>query len=301
MYALFGTAGFAQILVVLIFLTSFSVVSNAALDTFDPLKVRLIDDGFSPRHVYRVYGPGVSPHYKTVANSLRRRESKLNYAQFLSNSSVSQAERFLRQYEPIFLEAQMRYGVEPYIIAAILLVETRMGQYTGNTPTLAVLSTFAIMDQKRHRDIIWSKMSAKDRKRWGRSAFDKKLMKRSKWAYAEVTALLRISDKRPEKAATLKGSVMGAIGWPQFLPSSLLSYGVDGNKDGVIDLFHPTDAIFSVANYLKGYGWLRAKNRTQKEKVIWHYNHSRPYVLTIMELADRLRLRSPVAYSRSKK
>jgi membrane-bound lytic murein transglycosylase B len=85
---------------------------------------------------------------------------------------------------------------------------------------------------------------------------------------------------------------MGAIGWPQFLPSSLVRYGVDANQDGEIDLFHPADAIFSVANYLRGYGWTQAKSRAEKEKVIWYYNHSRPYVRTILELARRLRLQS---------
>jgi len=82
---------------------------------------------------------------------------------------------------------------------------------------------------------------------------------------------------------------MGAVGWPQFLPSSLIDYGADGNGDGLIDLYNPDDAIFSTANYLRGHGWCEARFPTDQEQVIWAYNHSKPYVRTVLGIADKLR------------
>jgi membrane-bound lytic murein transglycosylase B len=226
---------------------------------------------------------------KTVAQTFRIREGKLNYDQFLEPGAISQARRFLREYEELLSRAERAYGVDRCVIAAILLVETRFGSYTGRTPTLAVLSTFALMDQKAYRDKIWVLLSAADRERWDRDAFDRKLIQRSEWAHRELSALVQLADSPGANFKSVQGSVMGAIGWPQFLPSSLVRYGVDGNNDGRLDLFEPADAIFSVANYLRGHGWCEAGDQSAREDVIYQYNHSRPYVAAILGAASRLR------------
>lgn len=227
--------------------------------------------------------------FGTVARTLRMRESQLDYDQFLTPANIQRARAFLETYERSLRDAQVRLGVEPGVITAILLVETRFGGYTGQVPTFAVLSTFALMDQKALRDRIWTMLPPKDRNRWQRSAFDEKLLKRSQWAYEEVRALLEVSRKDGRRPEWYKGSVMGAIGWPQFLPTSILKFAADGDGDGRIDLFAPDDTIFSVANYLREHGWNHAGTEMQREEVIYNYNRSRPYVRTILEIASRLR------------
>jgi membrane-bound lytic murein transglycosylase B len=58
-------------------------------------------------------------------------------------------------------------------------------------------------------------------------------------------------------ALTVRGSYAGAMGLPQFMPSSYRRYAVDFDRDGLVDLVgSPADAIGSVASYLKAYGWL---------------------------------------------
>lgn len=261
---------------------------QAAQGFFGPLQQRLIQDGFAPGFVRQVYQSNPVPLFETVASTLRIRESKLNYNQFLQPAAMARARQFAVGYSGALSHAEKEYGVNRYVIVAILSVETRFGNYTGYTPTLDILSTFAVMDRKSYRDVVWGLLSAKDRKRWGREAFDQKLLKRSQWAYQELCSLLTWADGRPSKVRAFKGSLMGAIGWPQFLPSSLVQHGADGNGDGQVDLFEPTDAIVSVASYLSAYGWKSAENRAEKEKVIYAYNHSRPYVDTILGIADRL-------------
>jgi len=262
--------------------------AQAAAGFFEPLKERLIKDGFAPQYINEVYRANPTPLFETVAGTMRMRESKMNYQQFLKPAAMAQARKFLRGHETVLNNTEKTYGVNKCVIVAILSVETRFGSYTGFTPTLDILSTFAVMDRKGYRDVVWDLMSAADRQRWGREGFDEKLIKRSEWAYQELCALLTWSRGRPDKARAFKGSLMGAVGWPQFLPSSLVRHGVDGDGDGQVDLFQPTDAIVSVASYLTAYGWSEAKNRAQKEKVIYSYNHSQPYVDTILEIADKL-------------
>ena len=55
---------------------------------------------------------------------------------------------------------------------------------------------------------------------------------------------------------SIKGSYAGAMGLPQFMPSSYLQYAVDFDSDGRRDIWRSTpDALASIANYLRGYGW----------------------------------------------
>jgi membrane-bound lytic murein transglycosylase B len=254
-------------------------------DAFAPLKQKLVADGFNQAQITMLYPPDFTPLYKTVSQTLRLRESKLNYDQFLQPSAMAEAKRFLRRNENTLQRAEAIYGVNRCVIAAILLVETHFGSYTGTVPTFAVLSTFALMDQESSRNRLWNLMSPQDRKSWERAEFDRRLMKRAEWAYDELYALLRLTDGNPRSVAAMKGSIMGAIGWPQFLPSSLVRWGTDGNRDGRIDLYQPEDAIFSVANYLRVHGWDEGLGEFQKEEVVYTYNHSQPYVRTILEAA----------------
>lgn len=261
---------------------------SAADDPFAPVKQKLVSDGFGETRLSALYHAGLTPMYETVSRTLRLRESKLNYDQFLQPGAVAEAKRFLRRNEGTLLRAEEIYGVNRCVIVAILLVETHFGSYTGTVPTFAILSTFALMEQQNSRDRVWNLMSPQDRKNWDRAEFDRRLMRRADWAYGELYALLRLTDGDPRKVAALNGSIMGAIGWAQFLPSSLVQWGTDGNRDGRIDLFQPEDAIFSIANYLRVHGWDETRTESEKEEVIYTYNHSRPYIGAIMGVAREM-------------
>lgn len=263
-------------------------IVHAGEDIYSGVKKKLIADGYSSRQVTRLFQPPPAPMFKLAAKTLHIRESVLNYEQFLNPSEIARARNFIAAHRSAFRRAWEQYRVEPGVIAAILLVETHFGSYTGKTPALPVFATFALMDQKANRDRIWKMLAPSDRERWGREAFDRKLTDRSAWAYKELAALLEWESMHNVSPVSLKGSVMGAVGWPQFLPSSLVKYGADGNGDGSIDLYDADDAIFSTANYLRGYGWCEARFPADKEQVIWHYNHSKPYVRTVLGIAEKL-------------
>ncbi len=254
----------------------------------ESLKTTLVQDGFHPDLIDAFYAEGFTPQYRTIATTFRIRESRLDYGQFLQPADLARARRFAEQYRTALREAETLHGADASVIVAILLVETRFGSYTGRTPTLDILSSFAVMNDPAQRDRIWHLLSPEDRARLGREAFDERLLRRSEWAYNELCALIRIWTEEGKDVRNLKGSIMGAVGWAQFLPSSYVNFGYDGDNDGRIDLFNPIDAIFSVANYLRAHGWNEAKTREEKEKVIHAYNKSQPYVNTILAIAERL-------------
>lgn len=278
----------AQTVLLIALLLPTPSMASAPDDPFLYLKRRLSNDGFTTAQINRLLDPAPPLQYRLISKTLAIKESRLDYNQFLTASSLSMARRNLNRYAPIFTLAEQRYGVDRSVIAAILLVETRFGGYTGQTPTLAILASYAVMNQPQHQDMIWSLMSAADRKRWGREAFEKRLQMRSEWAYPEICALLRLSETQGLQVTSLRGSVMGAFGWPQFLPSSMVRFGVDGNGDNRVDLDLPEDAIHSVAGYLRGHGWKDSASRYEKEDVIHHYNKSQPYVQTVLAVAERL-------------
>ena len=264
--------------------------AHSAEDIYGGLKQKLVQDGFSRQQVANAFQYAPPPMFRLVSRTMKIREGEANYDHFLAPSEIAAARQFIADHRKCFRRAEAAYGVEPEIIAAILLVETHFGSYTGKTPTLGVFSTFAVMNLKANRDKVWKLLSPQDRLRWGREAFDTKLIDRSGWAYRELSALLELKNTHGIQPESLKGSVMGAIGWPQFLPSSLMKFGADGDGDGSIDLFSAEDAIFSTANYLRGHGWCEAKFPSGREAVIWEYNHSKPYVRTVLGIAERIRV-----------
>jgi membrane-bound lytic murein transglycosylase B len=74
---------------------------------------------------------------------------------------------------------------------------------------------------------------------------------------AELFNALEILDRGDIALSNLKGSLAGAMGQPQFMPSSYLQYAEDFDGDGRRDIWHSSADVFaSVANYLKGHGWL---------------------------------------------
>jgi membrane-bound lytic murein transglycosylase B len=106
--------------------------------------------------------------------------------------------------------------------------------------------------------------------------------------YPEVLAMFEMEDRTGIDPLDVRGSGSGAFGLPQFLPSSYLRFGVDGDRDGRVSLYDPADAIASAANYLARHGWRPGISHAEQRQVIWAYNHSDPYIDTVLELADAL-------------
>jgi membrane-bound lytic murein transglycosylase B len=156
----------------------------------------------------------------------------------------------------------------------------------GTHSIINTLSTMASLTEARPREHLWDKLPKA--RRYERSKYDQKADKKSAWAYRELKAFLTYTSQHQIDPISVKGSYAGALGIAQFMPSSILAYGQDGNGDGRIDLFQDADAIASIASYLKHFGWKPGIDNKKAYKVVYHYNLSKYYVNTVLKIAKLL-------------
>jgi len=154
-------------------------------------------------------------------------------ARFIEPNRLAAGVQWWQAHAAALEDAQQRYGVPPEIVAGVIGVETFYGRMTGNYRVLDALATLAFDFPSGRSD---------------RSAFYR----------SELRAYLVWCALEGRDADTVRGSFAGAIGWPQFMPSSLLKYAVDFDHDGHVDLSAGgDDVVGSVASYLATFGWQR--------------------------------------------
>lgn len=147
---------------------------------------------------------------------------------FYSDKLMQEGVAFWQQNEATLQRAADTYRVAPEIIVAIIGIETRYGRNTGSFRLADALTTLAF-DYPRRADFF----------------------------RGELTEFFRLARSENVNALSLKGSYAGAMGLPQFMPSSHRKWAVDFDGDGHKDIWNnPADAIGSVANYFREHGWL---------------------------------------------
>lgn len=147
---------------------------------------------------------------------------------FITEARIAQGVSFWQQHGEALARAEREYGVPAEVIVAIIGVETFYGRHTGTWPVLDALATLGFDYPPR-------------------ATFFRK----------ELREFLLLTREQQVDPRTLKGSYAGAMGLPQFMPSSLRAYAVDFDNDGRIDIWNnPVDAIGSVASYFQRHGWV---------------------------------------------
>jgi len=255
---------------------------------FDILRLQLIKDGFDSEKIQTLYDrPEVYFEADGVAVLFTYSEAKVDYDQFSNDWSISLAKKYMKEHRQQLQKTEKAYGVDKSVITAILLVESGLGRTVGTRSALNTLSTLAALMYPDVRSEFYTLIP--EAKRPPRREFEKSAERKSRWAYAELKAFLEYADNERFDPAQISGSFAGAMGLAQFMPTSILAYGKDGDDDGVIDLHTHADAMASIANYLKRHGWRPGISRKKAEKVIYHYNHSEYYVKAILTIASRLK------------
>jgi membrane-bound lytic murein transglycosylase B len=275
-------------LVLLIFAYQTPVnAKDQAKEFFNALQQRLVADGFDPVRIKNLYDhDDVFFESKGVSLYFLHNEATLNYKKMTKRTWIREGRIYMRQQDKALQKALKEYGVDPSVITAIILVETKFGRYVGNRSIISILSTMAALTDAAPREYLWRQLP--EDRRLERNRYDQKADQKAGWAYKELKAFLTYTEQHQIDAVTIKGSYAGALGIAQFMPSNILAYGQDGDGDGRIDLFNDADAIISIASYLRHFGWKPGLNRKQAYKVVYHYNHSKYYVNTILEIADLL-------------
>jgi membrane-bound lytic murein transglycosylase B len=248
----------------------------------------LIADGFDPTKIKRLFSrPQVSFEADGVILLFTYKEAQVDYGQFTNKWSIRKAKEYMQKNEADLTRIEKAYGVDKKVITAILLVETGLGASVGTRSAFNTLSTMAALKDPMVRNRLWDLIP--DSKKISRKKFEKRAASRSNWAYEELKALLKYSDREGMDPVSIPGSFAGAVGVAQFMPTSILAYGRDGNDDGMVDMLNHVDSMASIANFLKSHGWRPGQSRKKAEKIIYHYNHSSYYVNTILKISSRLK------------
>jgi len=256
---------------------------------FKKLVKRLQADGMDKKYLQDLFNhPELELMSNAVAMSLIRKEANLNYAQFLEKNSVDQAIYYLKTHNRTLEKIESQFGVSAPVVVAILSVETACGKYTGRFNTVNILVTQALSLESEIYKQICDQIPLKEKLTLTNNEIKKKLRKKSTRAYRELKALLTYAKDQNIDPFIVKGSIEGAIGLPQFLPSNIKRYGFDGNGDDEINLFQHEDAIASIASYLKAHKWREDNNYKKKKEIILKYNQSDYYASTVLKLAERL-------------
>lgn len=155
-------------------------------------------------------------------------------ARFIEPMRIRAGLRFWQEHADALARAEREYGVPAEIIVGILGVETLYGQQMGNFRVMDALATLAFDFPEAHPRAA------------ERTAFFRR----------ELEQFLSLMHRTDTDPFTPRGSFAGAMGWPQFMPSSWVRHAVDFDGDGRVDLFgSPQDAIGSVASYFVAHGW----------------------------------------------
>ncbi len=185
--------------------------------------------GFTSRQMQRTFRcVRLQPE---IVDAIERPKELLPWYQyskiFLTEENAQLGVQFWKQHAAALSRAQQLYGVDPEIIVAIIGVETRFGRNQGNYRVLDALTTLMLDYPPR-----------------------------AEFFRRQLTEYLLLARELKLGPCRLKGSYAGAMGMPQFIPSSYRQYAVDFDGDSKRDVLDsPEDAIGSVAHYLKENGW----------------------------------------------
>jgi membrane-bound lytic murein transglycosylase B len=155
-------------------------------------------------------------------------------SRFIDPVRINAGVRFWQENQAVLERAEKEYGVPAEMIVGIIGVETIYGQQMGNFRVIDALATLAFSFPESHP-------RAAERRTYFRG---------------ELEHFLVLQNQLQADPLKPLGSYAGAMGMPQFMPSSWVRWAVDFDGDGRVDLVRsPADVIGSVANYFKSYGW----------------------------------------------
>ncbi len=240
------------------------------------LKYSLVRSGLDRDFVFKTFADSRNQFLPQVVHRIAylRKERAADYQQFLKPEVIARGRSYMKEHQRDLMRAEARYGVSRGVIVGILTVESGLGSITGKYSVFNVFASLAVMDTPEVMREADLSPHLRDR-----------LRKKAAWAKRELKVFLEYCRSHRVDPFFFNGSWAGAMGFAQFLPSSLKSYGADGDGDGRVDLYNHADAIFSIASYLEGSGFKMDRQPTWRRAVL-RYNHSDAYADTVLALAE---------------
>ena len=220
----------------LVFFYSICITPQAQAISEDPFSIWLQDvrqeaktRGISDKVIGEALAD-IKPMRRIIDRDRNQAEFKLTLSTYskrvISQKNIKIGKNKAKLLADTLEAVEKRFKVQRRFILSIWGIETRFGLVQANVPVIPAVATLA---------------------------FDKR---RSKYFRAQVFAVLEMLEKGYIDLENLKGSWAGAMGQPQFMPSSYLAYAADFDGDGKRDIWNNTgDVLASIANYLSKHGW----------------------------------------------
>jgi membrane-bound lytic murein transglycosylase B len=266
-----------------------------------PLIDRLVSDGYDEKVIRSLFNHPQArfdpvPMSQKIESLVRRSSRKPPLGQhakikdvykgFLQPEAINRAYAFSHENKETLKRMRAHYCVPEEVVVSIMLVETGLGKNTGSRKAFNVLASMAVArDLEEIRAFLPYDLLTPANEGYARA----RCREKADWAYHELKSLLRYAEKNRMDPLEIPGSIYGAIGLCQFMPSNIPSYGVDTDGDGRIDLFATDDALHSIGKYLRGHGWKCQLSRKKQHRVVMAYNHSSVYANTVLSVAEKLR------------
>ena len=235
-----------------------------------------------------VYAASVIKYATPQSVAIQNREHADYRKIFMKPRRIKAGVEFLNEQRLVLDKAAAEFGVAQKDMAAILMWESGLGEFVGNHFVYNVLlGQILYLDQARDlavRDLISRGQADSSLLRISETE-GRRLERLKRSAVFNLAALLRVSKEKGVDPTRQRGSWGGAIGYVQFMPSSM-QFARDGDGDGQIDLCTWPDAIFSVANFLheNGYG----PNEKARRRALRAYNPLDSYVEGVIEYAEAI-------------
>jgi membrane-bound lytic murein transglycosylase B len=196
----------------------------------EPFITQMVDrHGFSRAGLETLFGQ-VERSERVLAAISKPAEAKPWHSYrhiFVTPERIRLGVDFWKRHGDILERVAAHYGVAPEVLVAIVGVETYYGANTGDYRVVDALSSLAFYFPSR-----------------------------APFFTSELEAFLLMTRDQKLDPLTLRGSYAGAMGMPQFIPTSYRRYAVDFDADGRPDIWRSVpDVLASVANYFKEHGW----------------------------------------------
>jgi membrane-bound lytic murein transglycosylase B len=208
----------------------------------DALRAEALERGISSATLDKAFETVQEPEPTVIARDRTQAEVVLSLEAYLARvlrpRTIATARQMFARHRTLLTTVGERYDINPRVLVAIWGIESNFGRFSGVRPTIGALATLA-----------WDPR---------RSAFFR----------GELLNALEILDHGDIDVARMKGSWAGAMGQPQFMPSSYLKWAEDFDDDGRRDIWaSPPDVFASIANYMKEHGWKKGQTWGREVKI----------------------------------
>ncbi|MFA6434926.1 MAG: lytic murein transglycosylase [Elusimicrobiales bacterium] len=235
----------------------------AQANVFKAVIKSLQGSGVPESYVKSVFDdPRVTIHEDIIA-LIHKPAEKFTYEEYrkllITEERIAGGAQFYADNKSLLAGVSQTYGVDPFVLVALVGIESKFGEKKGKYPVFNALYTQAEL-----------------------------LPRRSAWAVKELAQFLKLCYFRRREPFAIYGSYAGAFGFGQFMPSSYNAYAVDFDGDAYPDHFAWPDTLASIANYFVKNGYHSRGQGFSEGSGVWKalraYNHSDNYVRVILDL-----------------